>query len=124
MNIVRMLKDDHDFSQKKISEETGIKENRLSYMKTFPDEDFMDRTWASEYERLSEFMDTHTRVCSKTGQRMTDGFVTSNGLYFANQEDLMDWLRSLECSNPHISDQEYMEWCYNEGIYYYTCWYE
>jgi hypothetical protein len=119
-----MLKDDHDFSQKKISKDTGIKEQRLSYMKTFEDEDFKDRTWASEYERLYEFMDTHTRVCSKTRQRMTQGFVTSNDLYFANQEDLINWLRSLECSNPHISDQEYLEWCYNEGIYYYTCWHE
>jgi nucleoside phosphorylase len=119
-----MLKDEHDFLQKKISEDTGISEQRLSVIKTISDEDFEDKVWASEFRRLNEFMDTHTRVCSKTRQRMTSGFVTSNDLYFANQEDLINWLRSLECSNPHISDQEYLEWCYNEGIYYYTSWYE
>tara|TARA_R100001460_G_scaffold6881_5_gene17760 strand:- start:203 stop:577 length:375 start_codon:yes stop_codon:yes gene_type:complete len=122
MNIVRMLKDDHDFSQKQISEDTGIKENRLSYMKTFPDEDFMDRTWASEYRRLKEYMDTHTRVCSKTGQRMTQGFETKFGQCFAHEKDLIDWLRSLDYSDPHISDQEYLEWCYYRGIWDYACW--
>ena len=96
MNIVRMLKDDHDFSQKQISEDTGIKENRLSYMKTFPDEDFMDRT--------------------------TQGFETKFGQCFAHEKDLIDWLRSLDYSDPHISDQEYLEWCYYRGIWDYACW--
>lgn len=123
MNIVRMLKDDYGFPQKQISEDTGIKEQRLSYIKTFSDEDFEDKTWASEYRRLKEFMDTHTKVCSKTGQRMTQGFETEFGECFAHKKDLIEWLRGLDCSDPHMDDEEYYQWCWYRGLYDYEFWY-
>jgi hypothetical protein len=122
MNILKVLVNKYDCKQKHISKKTGITEQRLSYIKTFADEDFEDKTWASEYRRLKQFMDTHTRVCSKTGERMTEGFETECGQCFAHEKDLINWLRNLDYSDPHISDQEYLEWCYYKGIWNYACW--
>lgn len=122
MNIVRMLKDDHDFLQKKISEDTGISEQRLSDIKKISDEDFEDKVWASEFRRLNEFMDTHTRVCCKTGERITEGYVTSSGSCYAHKKDLINWLRTLDCFEPHLTDEEYYQLCYNQGLYDFEFW--
>ena len=56
MNILKVLVNKYDCKQKHISKKTGITEQRLSYIKTFADEDFEDKTWASEFRKLNEYM--------------------------------------------------------------------
>ena len=69
------------------------------------------------------------RTCSKTGERMTAGYVVDHGadlFYFSDEKYLIEHLRSLnwidadgnEVSFDH--DEDLMDYFYAEEYFYYT----
>ena len=77
-------------------------------------------------------MERYARKCDATGRGMNEGFVVGDGeLYFSDEKYLIEYLRTLdwEDSNGVISsdmktDDDLMDFCYNEELYYYTEWEE
>ena len=77
------------------------------------------------------------RVCHVTGQGMGEGFHVEHGTFsadFLNQEDVLKHLRKYDwvdadAVNPAIDfddfdDEDFLEWCYNEELFYFTEWWE
>ena len=69
------------------------------------------------------------RVCSKTGERMTEGYVVDHGatlLYFSEIEHLVEHLRTLnwidaDDNEVNLEDQrDLLDYFYNEDYFYYT----
>ena len=72
------------------------------------------------------------RRCDATGRGINEGYVVGDGeLYFAEREDLIKHLRTLDwvdCngykSTNCVTDDALMKYFYNEDYYYYTEWEE
>lgn len=72
------------------------------------------------------------RRCDATGKGINEGYVVGDGeLYFAEREDLIKHLRTLDwvdCngykSTNCVTDDALMKYFYNEDYYYYTEWEE
>jgi hypothetical protein len=75
-------------------------------------------------------MEKFARKCDATGRGMNEGYVVGDGeLYFAEKEDLIKHLRTLnweDCDGNSsldvVEDDDLMEFFYNEDQYYYTEW--
>jgi hypothetical protein len=66
------------------------------------------------------------RVCSATGRGMNQGYCCCDGdFYFAEDADLLAWLRSDENAGYEgMSDEFVMADAYEGEMYYYTEWEE
>ena len=72
------------------------------------------------------------RQCSITGEGMNEGYLFNDTVYIANDKDLIDTLRGQDYTAEDedgtqlypskMTDQELMEWAYNDEIYYWTEW--
>ena len=69
------------------------------------------------------------RICSKTGERMTSGYVVDHGdtlLHFSEVEHLVEHLRTLEWIDAdghevNLEDQrDLLDYFYAEDYFYYT----
>jgi len=69
------------------------------------------------------------RICSKTGERMTEGYVVDHGdtlLHFSEIEHLVEHLRTLnwidaDGNEVNLEDQrDLLDYFYNEDYFYYT----
>ena len=75
-------------------------------------------------------MEKFARKCDVTGRGMNEGYVVGDGeLYFAEKEDLIKHLRTLnweDCDGNSsldvVEDDDLMEFFYNEDYYWYTEW--
>ena len=75
-------------------------------------------------------MEKFARRCDITGRGMNEGYVFGDGeLYFAEKEDLIKHLRTLEwedadgnLSQDLTNEEDILEFFYNEDAYYYTEW--
>ena len=75
-------------------------------------------------------MTKYARRCDATGRGMNEGYVCGDGeLYFVEVTDLLIHLRTLDwedCngnkSTDCVTDDELMEFFYNEEYYCYTEW--
>ena len=66
------------------------------------------------------------RLCSATGRGMNEGYCCLDGdLYFAEESDLLAWLRSDEGAGYEgMSDEFVLADAYEAEMYYYTEWEE
>ena len=74
------------------------------------------------------------RQCEISGEGMNEGYFFDDTMYIANDKDLINTLRSKDYTpededgnqlQAHdMTDQELMEWAYNEEIYYWTEWFD
>ena len=75
----------------------------------------------------------YARKCTATSQGMNQGFVTNDGeSYFKYKRDLIVHLREYEwefrdtleklIDTNDLTDDEFLEYCYNDDAYYYTEW--
>ena len=72
------------------------------------------------------------RQCDITGEGMNEGYLFDDNLYIANDKDLIDTLRGRDYTAEDedgnqlypskMTDEELMEWAYNEEIYFWTEW--
>lgn len=77
-------------------------------------------------------MEKFARKCDATGLGINEGYVVGDGeLYFSEQTYLLEHLRSLDwedCdgnkSTDCDTDDDLLEFFYNEDYYYYTEWEE
>jgi hypothetical protein len=75
-------------------------------------------------------MEKFARRCDATGKGINEGYVVGDGeLYFAEKEDLIKHLRTLnweDCDGNSsldvVEDDDLMEFFYNEDYYWYTEW--
>jgi len=75
-------------------------------------------------------MEKFARRCDITGRGINEGYVFGDGeLYFAEKEDLINHLRTLEwedadgnLSQDLTNDEDILEFFYNEDAYYFTEW--
>jgi len=70
----------------------------------------------------------YARKCDVTGKGMNEGFyLECIGVYLANEKDLIKQLREKEFSGDDyvgMSDEDMKELAYEEGVYYWTDWYD
>jgi len=74
------------------------------------------------------------RQCSVTSEGMDEGFLLQETIYVKYEKDLIkliraeEWTPSDEDGNEvqsiSLTDDELMDWAYNEEIYYWTDWEE
>ncbi len=74
------------------------------------------------------------RQCGITGEGMNEGYLYNDHEYIANDKDLIDTLRGQDFTAEDedgnqlypskMTDEELMEWAYNDEIYYWTDWVE
>ena len=77
-------------------------------------------------------MKRYARKCDATGRGMNEGFVVGDGeLYFSEKKYLLEHLRTLDWEDSNgvnskdmQTDDDLMDFCYNEELYYYTKWEE
>ena len=77
-------------------------------------------------------MERYARKCDTTGKGMNEGFVVGAGdLHFSEKQHLVEYLRGVEwedsngvSSSDMKSDDDLMNYFYNEEFYYYTEWEE
>jgi hypothetical protein len=77
-------------------------------------------------------MKKFARRCDATGKGINEGYVVGDGeLYFSSKDDLLSHLRELdwEDCNGNLStdcetDEDLLEFFYNDEYYYYTEWEE
>jgi hypothetical protein len=75
-------------------------------------------------------MEKFARTCSATGIGFNAGYCVNDGeLYFADKEHLIEYLRGLnweDCDGVNSrdidSDDDLMEFFYNQEVYYYSEW--
>ena len=73
-------------------------------------------------------MERYARKCDATGRGMNDGYVVGAGdLHFSEKQHLIDYLRGVEwedsngvSSSDMKTDDDLMDYFYNEEFYYYT----
>jgi hypothetical protein len=72
----------------------------------------------------------YAKKCTATGEGMNKGFVTNDGeSYFKYKRDLISHLREFEwefrdtleklIDTNDLTDDEFLEYCYNDNAYYY-----
>jgi hypothetical protein len=79
-----------------------------------------------------ELMERYARKCDATGRGMNEGYVVGAGdLHFSEKQHLIDYLRGVEwedsngvSSSDMKTDDDLMDYFYNEEFYYYTEWEE
>jgi len=75
----------------------------------------------------------YAKKCTATGEGMNQGFVTNDGeSYFKYKRDLIVHLREYEwefrdtleklIDTNDLTDDEFLEYCYNDDVCYYTEW--
>tara|TARA_R110000868_G_scaffold228171_1_gene481132 strand:+ start:634 stop:939 length:306 start_codon:yes stop_codon:yes gene_type:complete len=77
-------------------------------------------------------MNKYARKCDATGIGMNEGFVVGDGeLYFSKKQHLIEYLRGVDwedsngvSSSDMDTDDDLMDYFYNEEFYYYTEWEE
>ena len=75
-------------------------------------------------------MTKYARRCDATGKGINEGYVVGDGeLYFAEREDLIAHLRTLDWEDCNgrkstncVTDDALLKFFYNEDYYYYTVW--
>ena len=77
-------------------------------------------------------MERYARKCDATGRGMNEGYVVGAGdLHFSEKQHLLVYLRGVEwedsngvSSSDMKTDDDLMDYFYNEEFYYYTEWEE
>ena len=77
-------------------------------------------------------MERYARKCDATGVGMNEGYVVGAGdLHFSEKQHLIEYLRGVEwedsndvSSSEMDTDDDLMDYFYNEEFYYYTEWEE
>lgn len=71
------------------------------------------------------------RKCDATDEGMNEGYCVGDGTdYFKYEPDLIAFLRKQDyvtADNENVNekypnDKDFLEWCYNDEIYYHTAW--
>jgi hypothetical protein len=70
-------------------------------------------------------MKTYARHCDITGQGMNEGWCWGDGMFYtATEEVTIKELRKEHPQQVHLTDDDILEWAYDEEILYWTTWYD
>lgn len=75
-------------------------------------------------------MKTFARQCEVTGEGMNEGYLVNDNNYIKYEKDLLKMLRirnyvTAEGDKANLmNDEDFLEWAYNDEIYYWTQWEE